>query len=103
MNTRPIVPEDCKGYALLGSGSYLIHSTDDFHPDLGAELIITFATEEDKIGGREVGEQRATTDFETIKPEEMVIRIGFKSERALFALEEQLMQIRKKHFPSTVS
>lgn len=91
--------EECRGYALLGTGQYCINHTANFHPELGAELIITLATDEDKSDNRKVGESRDNPEpRKPIQPEEMVIRIGFLSERGLFALEDQLARIRRLHF-----
>ena len=91
--------EECRGYALLGTGQYCINHTTDFDHELGAELIITLATDEDKSGNRQVGESRDNPEpGKPIQPEDMVIRIGFLSERGLFALEDQLAWIRKLHF-----
>ena len=91
--------EECRGYALLGTGQYCIKHTPDFQPELGAELIITLATDEDKSGNRQVGESRDNPEpGRPIQPEEIVIRIGFLSERGLFALEDQLAWIRRLHF-----
>jgi hypothetical protein len=92
--------EECRGYALLGTGQYCINHTLDFHPELGAELIITLSTDADKSDNRQVGESRDNPEpGKPIQPEEMVIRIGFLSERGLFALEDQLAWIRRLHFP----
>jgi len=97
-----LVP-DWKGYALLGSGLYAINHSADFDPALGAELIITLATEEEKAG-REIGESRDYPEGRPpIQSDDMVIRIGFLSERALFALEDQLSEIRKLHFTAKES
>lgn len=88
-----------RGYALLGTGNYLLNHSDDFHPELGAELIITLATEKDNEGNRQVGETRHNPDhLQPIQPEDMVVRIGFLNERGLFALENQLSEIRKQFF-----
>lgn len=88
-----------KGYALLGTGRYAInHSAPPADPTLGAELFITFATEAEKSGGRQVGERRDNPpDAPPVQPEDMVIRIGFLSERAVFALEDQLLALREEH------
>ena len=92
-------PPAWRGYALLGSGNYVINHSRDFDNDLGAELIITFATEADRAGNRQIGESRMNpTDVPPIQAKDMVIRIGFLSERGLFALEEQLQFIRDTHF-----
>lgn len=97
----PVQPdgEQFRGYALLGSGKYMLNHSDDFHPELGAELIITLATEKDKEGNRQIGETRDNPDHrQPIQPEDMVVRIGFLNERGLFALENQLAEIRKQFF-----
>lgn len=89
----------CRGYALLGSGNYLLNHSDDFHPELGVELIITLATEQDKEGGRQIGETRDNPrHLEPIRAEDMIIRIGFINESGLVALENQLAAIRKQFF-----
>ena len=92
-----LVP-DWKGYALLGTGHYVINHTADFDEKLGAELLITLANEDDKSGNRQIGESREVTDQKLIESDQMVIRIGFLNERGLFALEDQLRYIRKIHF-----
>lgn len=90
-----IVP-DWKGYALLGSGRYLINHAANYDPELGAELIITLATEKDREGGRKIGESRPNAeDSPPVQPDEMVIRIGFLNGDALFVLEDQLADVRK--------
>ncbi|MDZ4049265.1 MAG: hypothetical protein U1D54_03875 [Limnobacter sp.] len=89
----------CRGYALLGSGNYLLNHSDDFHPELGAELIITLASNKDKEGNRQIGETRYNPNHrQPIQPEDMVVRIGFLNERGLFALENRLAEIRKQFF-----
>lgn len=98
---QPVQPAGAqfRGYALLGSGKYMLNHSDDFHPELGAELIITLATEKDKEGNRQIGETRDNPDHrQPIQPEDMVVRIGFLNERGLFALENQLAEIRKQFF-----
>jgi hypothetical protein len=99
-----VLAPEWRGYALLGSGQYLINHSADFDPDLGAELIITLATDEDREGDRQIGESRPTKNpGESIQADDMVIRIGFLSERGLFALEDQLSEIRKLHFAAAPS
>lgn len=95
-----LVP-DWKGYALLGTGHYVINHTADFDEELGAELLITLATEDDKSGNRQIGESRDVTDQKMIESDQMVIRIGFLNERGLFALEDQLRYIRQLHFAAS--
>lgn len=91
--------KQCRGYALLGTGNYLLNHSDDFHPELGVELIITLATAKDKEGNRQIGETRDNPHHrQPIQPEDMVVRIGFLNERGLFALEKQLAEIRKQFF-----
>ena len=108
--TRPVcaVPEgyalvpNWKGYALLGTGRYLLdHSDAPADDELGAELVISLATEADKAGGRQIGERREVGP-RTIQPENMAIRIGFANERGLYALEDQLWLLRQEHFPGTL-
>lgn len=103
-----VVPEgmklvpDWKGYALLGTGRYLLDNSDaPADADLGAELIISLASEADRSGGRKIGERRDAGP-RTIQPEDMVIRIGFANERGLYALEDQLWLLRQEHFPGTL-
>jgi hypothetical protein len=92
-----------KGYALLGSGQYILNHTLDFHPELGAELLITLATDEEKAT-RTVGDLADNpVPAPMIYPQDMVIRIGFINERGLFALEQQLKLLREAHFPSPES
>lgn len=95
-----LVP-DWKGYALLGTGHYVINHTADFDEKLGAELLITLANEDDKSGNRQIGESRDVTDQKLIESDQMVIRIGFLNERGLFALEDQLRYIRQLHFAAS--
>jgi len=91
---------DWKGYALLGTGNYIINHSATFDEALGAELIITLATDADRPGNRQIGESRTNQDdAPPIHPDDMVIRIGFISERGLFALEDQLSCVRKEFFP----
>lgn len=91
-----------RGYALLGTGRYLIDSTDaPADPELGAELIISIASEKDREG-REIGERR-DMPARTIQPDDMAVRIGFANERGLFALEDQLWTLRQEHWPGTQS
>lgn len=104
-NTERAVPAgwklvpDWKGYALLGTGNYVINHSADFDPELGAELLITLATDADRTGGRQIGESRDNpNDAPPIQADDMVIRIGFLNERALFALEDQLRMLRAVHF-----
>ncbi len=76
-----VVP-DWKGYALLGTGNYVITHSATFDERLGAELIITLATDADKAGNRQVGESRMNPDdAPPIESDEMVIRIGFLRQR----------------------
>jgi hypothetical protein len=89
-----------RGYALLGTGNYVINHTADFDPELGAELIITIATDDDRSGNRQVGESRDNDPNKLpIQAADMAIRIGFLNERGLFALEDQLRMLRSVHFP----
>lgn len=96
------VTPECKGYALLGTGMYCIESSGaPPDPELGAELFIRFATDADKSGDRQIGESRDTDpNAPPVQPEEMVIRIGFLSEVAIDALEEQLRVLRAENFPA---
>lgn len=98
-----LVP-DWKGYALLGTGRYIINHSADFDPALGAELFITLATEEDRAGDRKIGETRDSRNpGQPVESEDMVLRIGFLNERGLFALEDQLRIIRETHFDAPVA
>lgn len=92
--------EKCRGYALLGTGNYCIDHTPDFDKELGAEILITLATDADRSNNRQIGEARDNPpNAPPIQPNEMVIRIGFLNERGLFALEDQLRMLREIHFP----
>lgn len=90
-----------RGYALLGTRNYLLnHSAAPPDPELGAEFFITFASEADKSGNRQVGESR-DTDLESgpIEAKDMVLRIGFTCPEAVDALTDQLALMRKENFP----
>lgn len=87
-----------RGYANLGTGMYLINCTD---APAAPELVISIATDEDKKGGREIGEDRFK-EAHVIQPEDMAVRIAFQSVAALDALESGLLTLRKEHFPETV-
>lgn len=103
MSIRPTVQPDQKGYARLGTGQYCIdHTPGPPDPELGAELIITIASEQDKAGNRQVAEERDTDPSAgPIQPEQMVIRIGFMSAAAIDALESQLRHLRRENFPES--
>jgi len=91
-----------RGYALLGTGNYCINHSAEFSSRLGAELVITLATDADKSGNRQIGESRDNTnDTPPIQADAMVIRIGFLNERGLFALEDQISKLRALHFPDS--
>ena len=98
-------PPDWKGYALLGTGDYCIdHTAGPPDPELGAELVISIATEADKAGNRQVGEERdQRPEKGQIQPEQMAIRIGFLSATALDALESQLRHLRRENFPESIA
>jgi hypothetical protein len=87
-----------RGYANLGTGMYVINCTD---APAAPELVISIASEEDKKGDREIGEERFK-DAHVIQPEDMAVRIAFQSVAALDALESGLLTLRKEHFPETV-
>lgn len=97
---EPVIPDgyalvpDYRGYAHLGTGQYVLNTTDKPDP---AEVIISIATEADKAG-RTIGERRDNPAHSVIQPEEMCVRIRFENERGLFALEDQLADIRKQYF-----
>lgn len=94
-----LVP-DWKGYALLGTGLYAInHSAAPPDPELGAELIISIATDKDRDGNRQLYEERAT-DGGPIQPDVMAVRIGFLNAGAVDALESQLRYLREANFPN---
>lgn len=101
-SVTPAAPPDWKGYALLGTGHYAInHTPGPPDPELGAELIISIATEADKAGNRQVGEERDTNpDNGPLMPEQMAVRIGFLTATALDALESQLRHLRRENFPA---
>jgi hypothetical protein len=98
-------PPDWKGYALLGTGQYAInHTPGPMDPELGAELIISIATEADRANNRQVGEERDTDpNAGPIMPEQMAVRIGFLTPAALDALESQLRHLRRENFPESAS
>lgn len=102
-HTRPAVPADCRGYALFGTGRYILnHTSAPVDPQLGAEVIVTLATDKDREGGRKIGESRDTDpDAPAIQPGEMVIRMGFLVPEAIDALEDQLICLRRENFPAT--
>lgn len=93
-----------KGYALFGTGGYVLnHTPYPPDPELGAEIVVTLATEKDRAGGRKVGESRDTDpDAPPIQPADMVIRMGFTCPEAIDALEDQLIQLRAVNFPESV-
>jgi hypothetical protein len=92
------------GYALLGTGNYLLHyAPPPIDPELGAEFAITLASDEDRSGNRQIGELRDSTRKEPYQPEEIAIRIGFLTPQALDALEEQLRMLRADYWPETVA
>lgn len=94
--------QGARGYALLGTGNYCINHSAEFSSKLGAELVITLATDADKSGNRQIGESRDNiNDTLPIQADEMVIRIGFLNERGLFALEDQISKLRALHFPDS--
>lgn len=97
-----LVP-DWKGYARFGTGNYVLnHTSGPMDPELGAEIIVTLATDADRSGNRKVGESRDTDpNAPPIQPENMVIRMGFLSPEAINALEEQLIHLRRENFPDT--
>jgi len=98
-----LVP-DWHGYALLGTGRYLLNaSPPPMDPELGAEFCITLATEEDRSDNRQIGELRDNTRTTPYQPEEIAIRIGFLTPQALDAMEAQLAILRKDHWPETVT
>ena len=89
-----------RGYALLGTRNYLLnHSAAPPDPELGAEFFITFASEADKAGNRQVGESRDTDVSGPIEAKDMVLRIGFTCHEAVDALTDQLALMRKENFP----
>ena len=93
-----------RGYALLGTRNYLLnHSAAPTDPELGAEFFITFASEADKSGNRQVGES-CDTDLESgpIEAKDMVLRIGFTCHEAVDALTDQLALMRKENFPDAL-
>lgn len=98
-----VVAPSYRGYALLGTGRYVLnYSAAPADPDLGAELIISLASEQERHG-RKVGERRMPAEpGKPIQPEEMAVRIGFLTEAGLCALEDQLIHLRAEHFPGTV-
>ena len=104
-DTEMVLVPPWKGYALLGTGNYILNSSAaPPDPKLGAEFFITFATDADKSGNRQVGETRANDpNAAPVQPEEMVLRIGFLTPQALCALEGQLRVLREENFPESVA
>lgn len=92
-----------KGYALFGTGQYVLnHTPGPADPELGAEIVVTLATDKDRAGGRKIGESRDTDpDAPPIQPRDMVIRMGFLCPEAIDALEDQLIMLRRENFPET--
>lgn len=87
--------EDKRGYALMGSGNYMLDCAK------GAKgypaLIVSLATEEQKKG-RVVGDTRKNEPGRMIQPEDMVVYLEFKSLAGLAALEQQLSFLREEQF-----
>jgi hypothetical protein len=88
-----------RGYALLGLGQYVINHTRQDEPP---ELIISVATPEEKQG-RAVGDERDNEADKQIRPDVMVVRVGFHSVAGLDALEAQLRHLRRVHFPASAA
>lgn len=85
---------ECRGYAHLGIGAYVINHSAAPHP---AELIISIATEDEKRG-RAIGEERPNPEGYAMQPEMMVVRLRFENAAGLDALERQLRYLREEHF-----
>ena len=83
-----------RGYAVLGTGQYVLNTTDIPEP---AELVISIATDEEKAG-RAVGDDKDNPPDHSIQPEQMCIRIRFVSLAGLEALEKRLRILRAEHF-----
>ena len=92
-----------KGYALFGTGQYVLnHTAAPMDPELGAEILVTLATDKDREGDRKIGESRDTDpNAPPIQPQDMVIRMGFLCPEAIDALEDQLILLRRENFPET--
>lgn len=86
--------DQCRGYANLGIGAYIINHSAAGSP---AELVITLATERD-IATRTVGDTIDNDPAGQIEAKDMVIRIGFANEAGMSALENQLRMLRDVHF-----
>jgi hypothetical protein len=87
-----------RGYACLGTGHYLLnHSAAGEEP----EFVISVATDSEKVG-RIVGDHRANGPEALIQPDAMAVRIAFASVAGLDAIELQLRELRKVHFPDSV-
>ena len=91
-----VIAPEVRGYALMGAGRYLLNCA---CTDGVPELVISIATDDDKAG-RSVGDVQDNPDGKVIHPEEIAVRIGFFSERGLFALEQQLRLLRAEYFLS---
>jgi len=88
-------PSECRGYAHLGIGAYVInHSRAGTEP----ELVISLATEEEKRG-RVVGDTRDNQPDAVLQPDAMVVRLRFENEVGFDALLHQLKLLREVHFP----
>lgn len=91
------IVKDCRGYAALGDGHYLLNDTcNDGVPG----FIISLASEA-QAAGREIGDLQPT-DGQMIEPHLIVVRMDFKTEKALDAVERQLGIVRKEYFPDSV-
>lgn len=88
-----------RGYARLGTGQYILNNSAPHDP---AELIISVATEQEKVG-RVVGDSRDNPPGKVLQPEAMAVRLRFATVAGLDALEQQLRFLREEHFPSTPS
>jgi hypothetical protein len=87
---------DYRGYANLGTGQYLLNHS----ADAPAELIISIATEADKVG-RSVGDEHENAPDTVIPVEALAVRIRFSTVAGLDGLEKHLHYVRAVHFPGT--
>ena len=87
--------EKTLGYALLGSGQYLLDCSKvaNGYP----ALIVSLATEEQKKG-RVVGDTRVNEPGRMIQPEDIVVCFEFQTLAGLEALEQQLRFLREEFF-----
>ena len=90
---------DFRGYAALGTGQYLLDAC-PATKELPPELVISVATEEEKVG-RIIGDLMDVKPGTELDPKSMAVRLAFFSVAGLDALEQQLRILREESFPNT--